>query len=70
MQPATAFNADTAYHGKLVLNGVLLGDQEKIALINNQPYHLGDSIEGMKIVNIELNSITLQDGVRMMVLRA
>jgi hypothetical protein len=57
------------YKGKLVLNGVLLADQEKIALINNQAYHLGDSIEGMRIINIELNSITLQDGARTMVLR-
>jgi hypothetical protein len=55
--------------GKLTLNGVLLADQEKIAMVNNQPYHLGDSIEGMKIVSIELNSITLQDGTRTMVLR-
>lgn len=47
---------------KWTLNGVLISGTEKIALINNQPYHLGDIIDGMKIVEIEMNTVKLQNG--------
>lgn len=53
----------------LVLNGVLVSDDEKIALINNQSLHTGDSIAGMKVVSIEINKVILQQGSQFIVLR-
>lgn len=53
---------ETAYKSKNILNGVFLSDQEKVVLINNQTYHIGDVVDGMMIVNINSNSIKLQDG--------
>jgi hypothetical protein len=47
---------------KLILNGVLISGIEKIALINSQPFHLGDLVQGMKIVAIEPDSVKLQEG--------
>jgi hypothetical protein len=53
----------------LVLNGVLMSDQNQTALINNQFYHLGDLVGGMRIVDIELNNVRLQDGTKIVVLK-
>lgn len=53
---------------QLTLNGVLVSDADKIALINNQPLHTGDTISGMKIVSIELNEVVLQQGTQRLVL--
>jgi hypothetical protein len=47
--------------GNLVLNGVLLSDNEKMALINNKTYHVGDNVEGRKVVSIEFDSVRLID---------
>jgi hypothetical protein len=53
----------------LVLNGVLMSDQNQTALINNQFYHLGDAVGGMRIVSIELNNVKLQDGNKIVILK-
>jgi type II secretory pathway component PulC len=53
----------------MVLNGVMLSDQNKIALINNQSYHLGEWVDGMQIVNIQLNQVKLQKDNEYVVLR-
>ena len=46
---------------KLVLNGVFLSDHEQIAMINNQTYHFGDIVSGLKIVDIQGSSVKLQN---------
>jgi type II secretory pathway component PulC len=53
----------------LVLNGVLMSDENQTALINNQFFHLGDVVNGMKIVSIELNNVRLQRENEIVVLR-
>ncbi len=53
----------------MVLNGVLMSDNNQTALINNQFYHIGDSVNGMKIINIELNNVKLQQGNQVVILR-
>jgi hypothetical protein len=50
----------TNYKSTHVVNGVYLSQQEKIALINNKFFHLGDSVDGMKLVSIESNRIVLR----------
>jgi hypothetical protein len=47
---------------RLTLNGVMISGDEKVALINNQAFHLGDVVDGMRIVAIEFNNIKLQSG--------
>lgn len=56
-------------NSRLTLNGVLISGTEKIALINNQAFHLGDIVDGMKIVSIEVNSVKLQSGGELVELR-
>ncbi|GEM_PF-4052406 len=46
---------------KLVLDGVIVSDDTRIALINKQPMQLGDSVNGMKIVAINMDTIRLQN---------
>ncbi len=54
---------------KLTLNGVLISGSEKIALINNQTFRLGDLVDGMKVVSIDSTSVKLQSGGELLELR-
>lgn len=47
--------------GELVLNGTSLIDGKMVALINDEIYEPGDVVNGMSIVNIELNKVELAD---------
>ncbi len=67
--PMPPINFDMGYNNNFTLNGVMLSNLDKIAMINNQAYHLGDIVNGMKVVNIDANSVTLQDGQRTVILR-
>jgi hypothetical protein len=53
----------------LVLNGVLLSDTEKLALINNKTYHVGDNVEGMRLLAIDFDSVKLNNGGKLLTLR-
>lgn len=44
----------------VVFEGILLADNQRIALINDQTMRLGDSLQGMKIVAIDRESVRLQ----------
>lgn len=46
---------------KLVLDGVIVSDNTRIAMINKQPMQVGDVVNGMKIVAINLETIQLLD---------
>ena len=69
-QPVVASLPETEYRGKFILNGVFLSDDEKVALINNQSYHVGDTLDGMKIVGIDLNSVKFKLSNQILVLKA
>jgi hypothetical protein len=47
---------------ELKLSGVFLADQDSAAIINGQTYHYGELVYGMKILHMELNTVTLQYG--------
>lgn len=53
----------------LELNGVFTSDANKMAMINNQLLSVGSSINDMKIVEIDQNSVTLKSATRTVVLR-
>lgn len=53
---------ETAFKNKHILNGVFLSDQDKVALIDNHSFHIGDVVDDMMIVGINVNSIKLQNG--------
>lgn len=53
---------EVEYKGNLKLTGVFIADHEKIALINNQSYHLGDLVDGKKIISITLDQVKMNDG--------
>lgn len=55
---------------KLKLNGVFLSNDENVAMINQDMYRLGDVIEGLKIVSIQLDSVVLQNDKQTLELRA
>lgn len=46
---------------KVAFEGVFLSDNTKIALINKQSMHVGDMINGMRIVAINQDTVDLQD---------
>ena len=45
----------------LFLNGTMIIDNKKAALINNEIYKIGDTIAGKKIINITLEGVELLD---------
>jgi len=51
---------EAAYKLKHTLNGVFVSDEEKIAMVDNRFFNIGDSIDGMKVVSIEPDKIKLQ----------
>lgn len=59
----------TLIASNLTLNGVLISGADKVALINNQAFHLGDVVDGMKIVGIDSTSVKLQRGNQVVELR-
>ena len=56
-------------HPSLTLNGVFVSDDMKLAMVNNQPYHIGDKIAAMKLVSIDHDGIKLQNGDELLDLR-
>lgn len=46
---------------ELELNGVFVSNQNKIAMINNQAFGLNDTVDGMKIIAIDLHSVKLKN---------
>lgn len=48
----------------LVLNGVFLIGSDKYAMINNEEYKVGDKINNMSIVSIDMNNVKLQSASR------
>jgi hypothetical protein len=67
--PQAAQSVMEAAPTDLVLNGVLMSDQNQTAVINNQFYHMGDLVGGMRVVAIELNNVRLQDGNKIVMLK-
>ncbi len=55
---------------RLKLEGVFLSENERLAMINHRTYHEGDNVNGMKIVSIAFDRVTLQSKARSMVLRS
>lgn len=51
------------------LNGVFLSSKEKMAMIDNQPYHVGDKLHGLTIDSISLDHVTLKNATRTIKLR-
>lgn len=43
----------------LILSGTMMMDSKRVALINNEIYELGEYINGMKIININLKKVDL-----------
>ncbi|MCK4882309.1 MAG: hypothetical protein KAS92_04730 [Candidatus Omnitrophica bacterium] len=55
--------------GELVLNGTSLIDGKRVALINDEIYEIGETINGKKITSINLNQIKLSDNEKIITLR-
>jgi hypothetical protein len=47
--------------GELVLNGTSLIDGRMVSLINDEIYEAGDVVNGMSVINIEMNKVELSD---------
>ena len=53
------FQSNAIVKNKLTLNGVFISDEMKMAMINNQEYHIGDKIGKLKVMSIEEDSVKL-----------
>ena len=60
---------ERSYGSQLVLNGVTVTNGQKMALINNGIYQIGDEIMGKTIVNINLDGVELMDGDQKIILK-
>ena len=60
---------ERSYGSQLVLNGVTVTNGQKLALINNGIYQIGEEIMGKTIVNINLDGVELMDGDQRIVLK-
>ncbi|HBR14699.1 MAG TPA: hypothetical protein DD723_04030 [Candidatus Omnitrophica bacterium] len=70
--PAPSYVIKETHYGntvKLILNGTMMKGDKMIALINNEIYELGDSINGMKIENITLDGVELLNNGKIVTLR-
>ena len=41
------------------LNAIIWTDKDPVAIINNQPFHLGDSFDGVQIITIEKDRVII-----------
>lgn len=46
----------------LILNGIMMVGEKKVALINDEPHEVGDYVDGKKITAITLERVELLDG--------
>jgi hypothetical protein len=53
----------TTYHAakSYQLDGVFLSDHHQVAIINHAYYHIGDKLDGMKVVSLSANEVKLKD---------
>lgn len=58
---ATTAVAQAKTKTKIAFEGVFLSDNAKIALINKQSLHVGDVIDGMRVVAINQDTVDLQN---------
>ncbi len=47
---------------EFVLSGIMMMGDKRVALINNDIYETGETIQGRKIINITFDKVELQDG--------
>ena len=55
--------------GKMQLTGVFVSDAEKIAVINDRMVHEGDMVGTMRVIRIDIESVALQRGHKVIELR-
>ncbi len=67
-RPAVIFDPDgkgpvvSSGNGRLVLNSITWTGKQAFAVINNKIYHRGDSVQGVKISQINKEQVMLEDG--------
>lgn len=52
---------DAQYKSKHLVTGIFISENTKVALIDNQFYNIGDTIDGMEIISIEPESVRLKN---------
>ena len=60
-QPRPATKKRRPKPGELILNGISTIDGKKVALINDEIYEIGGSINGKEIINIGVDRVELTD---------
>lgn len=55
-------SAKRSFPDSLILNGTMVVDNQRVALINGEIYEVGDYINGKKIVDISLEKVDLLSG--------
>lgn len=58
------------YQGPLQLNGIFISDDEKLAFIDHNERHVGDMVEGKRIISIDYSQVKLQEGNNIFVMKA
>ena len=53
---------------ELVLSGIVMMGDQRVALINDAMYELGEKVQGKQIINITMDKVEILDGERILVL--
>lgn len=59
--PSPSLNHQSEYAIQHSLNGVFLSDSEKVAMIDNRFFNIGDVVDGMKIIAIHAEGVKLEN---------
>lgn len=59
-----------SYKQNHLLNGTFISKSDSFALINNKPFHLGDTVDGFKVVDLQLNYVKLKNDENVIILKS
>ena len=54
--------APVSHSSVLALGGIVYDEKDSYALINNQLLHIGDEVNGNRVVDIQQDRVILNDG--------
>jgi len=60
--PFVITQAPAANSSALALGGIVYDEKDSYALINNQLLHIGDEVNGNRVVDIQQDTVILNDG--------
>jgi hypothetical protein len=58
--PTRPANQEAAQPGHPELNAIIISSERRIAVVNGHFFHVGEQFEGLKVVEIDSNSVEIE----------